>query len=243
MPVERRAVLPRLMPVGMAAGLLAAAAALEAQAPSTARPAPPPPALLEGRIDLREKDGRVAPAAGVVIWIDGASPPAAGPPVVTSREKRFTPRVIAVPSGTTVTFPNVDPVFHNVFSRTPGTEFDLGLYRGGAKRSIRLSRPGLVRVYCNIHPEMSAYVMVLEGAGSAVTGDDGTFVLRGIPPGRRVVHVWSERAGESEQTLVFRAGSRQRLDTTLDATAYRAQAHKNKHGRDYPPVTRDGDRY
>jgi len=237
-----------LMRVGMvarasilAAGLLAGAVPVPAQAPA-ASPTPPPPAVLEGRIDLKGKDGRLAPAPGVVVWVEGAAPPAAAP-IVTSREKRFNPHVIAVPSGTTVTFPNVDPIFHNVFSRTPGSEFDLGLYRRGARRTIRLSRPGLVRVYCNIHPEMAAYVMVLEGAGSAVTGDDGMFVLRGIPPGRRVVHVWSERGGESEQTFVFRGGGRLRLDTTLDASAWRTQAHKNKYGKDYPPVTRDVDRY
>jgi len=248
MPIDSSAMMRRLMRLGLVAqasivagGLLAGATPVGAQAP-TARPTPPPPAALEGRIDIKEKDGRVVPAAGVVVWVDGAAPPAAAP-VVTSRDKRFTPHVIAVPSGATVTFPNVDPIFHNVFSRTPGSEFDLGLYRRGSKRTIKLSRPGLVRVYCNIHPEMAAYVMVLDGAGSAVTGDDGTFVLRGIPPGRRVVHVWSERGGESEQTLVFRSGGRLRLDTTLDATAYRAQAHKNKYGKDYPPVTRDVDRY
>lgn len=214
----------------------------EALPKPAASPAPPPPAELAGRIDLKEKDGRVIPAPGVVVWVDGAAA-APGSPTVTSRDKRFNPHVIAITPGTTVVFPNVDPIFHNVFSRTPGSEFDLGLYRKGARRSIKLSRPGLVRVYCNIHPEMAAYVMVLEGAGFTVTGDDGTFLLRGIPPGRRPVRVWSERGGEMESALVFRSGARQRLDTTLDASRYRAAAHKNKFGKDYAPVTRDVDRY
>jgi len=212
-------------------------------APALAPPTPPPPAELAGRIDLKGKDGTVAPAVGVVVWVEGAVPSAPASPIVTSQNKRFAPHVIAVSAGSSVTFPNVDPIFHNVFSRTPGSEFDLGLYRRGARRSIKLARPGLVRVYCNIHPEMAAYVMVLEGAGYAVTGDDGTFLLRGIPPGRHAVRLWSERGGESESALVFRPGGRQRLDTVIDASSYRPAAHKNKFGQDYPPVTRDVDRY
>jgi plastocyanin len=250
MQLDSSAMMPRLMRARMVAKVflvtalaLAAAATGPAQTAPGAGTPPPPPAELAGRIELKEKDGRLVPAAGVVVWVEGAPPAAAGAPTVTSRDKRFAPHVIAVSAGATVTFPNVDPIFHNVFSRTPGNEFDLGLYRRGAKRTIKLSKPGLVRVYCNIHPEMAAYVMVLSGAGHAVTGEEGTFVLRGIPPGRRVVHVWSERGGESEQTMVFRAGGRLRLDTTLDASAFRALRHKNKYGRDYPSVTRDVDRY
>jgi plastocyanin len=214
----------------------------EVQAAPAAAAAPAPPADLAGRIDIKEKNGTVAPAAGVVVWVEGAAPPAAAP-TVTPRDKRFAPHVVAVSAGGTVTFPNVDPIFHNVFSRTPGSEFDLGLYRKGARRSIKLAKPGLVRVYCNIHPEMAAYVMVLDGAGYTVTGEDGTFLLRGIPAGRRVVRLWSERGGQSEQPLVFKAGGHLRLDATLDASAYRPTAHKNKFGQDYPAVTRDVDRY
>ena len=232
---RRRALIRHLMRAGVVAGTSMASLA--------ASRTPPPPAELAGRIELRAKDGQMAPAAGVVVWVEGAAPPPVPEPTITSREKRLTPRVIAVPAGATVSFPNVDPIFHNVFSRTPGSEFDLGLYRRGARRTIKLAKPGLVRVYCNIHPDMAAYVMVLEGAGAAVTGEDGTFVLRGIPPGKRVVHLWSERGGESERALLFPAGGRLRLDTTLDASSYRALAHKNKYGRDYPPAPRDVDRY
>jgi plastocyanin len=242
--------------VGLAAAWTVHARVGDAQAPppspsapapaasSTPVPTPPPPAELSGRIDLREKDGRVVAGAGAVVWVEGARPAATGPaPTITSRDKRFTPHVVAVDKGTTITFPNVDRIFHNVFSRTPGSEFDLGLYRRGARRTFRMSRPGLVRVYCNIHPEMAAFVMVLDGAAFAVAGDDGSFQVRGIPPGRRVVRVWSERGGEKEAAMVFRAGGHHRFDAQLDTSGYRPLRHKNKHGQDYPPVTRDVDRY
>lgn len=220
---------------------------LRAQAPPPApspAPTPIPPAELSGRIELKEKDGRIVPAVAAVVWVEGAPPGRPSqPPSITSREKRFAPHVIAVEKDTTVVFPNVDRIYHNVFSRTPGSEFDLGLYRKGARRSVKLARPGLVRVYCNIHPEMAAYVMVLDGAASAVTGEDGAFRLRGISPGRRVVRAWSERGGEKEAAIVFRPDGRHRFDAVLDASAYRPVRHKNKHGQDYPPVTRDVDRY
>lgn len=227
--------------VAAAAGLVAVAAA--------ARPVSPLPsasasAQLAGRVELKEKGGRVVPGEGTLVMVDGPAlgqaPPA---PVVTSKDKRFTPRVIAVRKGAQVAFPNVDPIFHNAFSRTPGSEFDLGLYRRGASRSVRLNNPGLVRVYCNIHPEMAAYVMVVERGPFAVAGSDGQFRVLGIAAGPRTVRFWSERGGQQEQTVVFRAGGEQRLDVVLDASAYRWLPHKNKHGADYPPARPDGERY
>jgi plastocyanin len=222
-------------------GLLAAALAARPVSPLAS---PPASARLTGRVELKEKGGRLVPGEGTLVMVDGPAlgeaPPA---PVVVSKEKRFTPRVIAVRKGVPVTFPNLDPIFHNAFSRTPGNEFDLGLYRRGASRSVRLNNPGLVRVYCNIHPEMAAYVMVVERGPFATVGADGQFALHGIAPGPRTVRFWSERAGQQEQAVVFRAGAEQRLDAVLDASAYRFLPHKNKHGRDYPPAKPDGERY
>jgi hypothetical protein len=161
---------------------------------------------------------------------------------VTSREKRFDPHVVAVSRGAAVVFPNVDHIFHNVFSRSPGNEFDLGLYRKGAQRTFRFANPGLVRVYCNIHPQMAGYVMVLEDAVHTVTAEDGGFRLR-LPPGRRRVKVWNEKAGEKEFVLDLAPGEVKAWSAELDGSAYRRVPHKNKHGQDYPPVTRDVDRY
>ena len=162
---------------------------------------------------------------------------------MSSSQKRFTPHVIAVAQGALVTFPNVDKVFHNVFSRTAGSEFDLGLYRNGASRSVRFHKPGLVRVYCNIHPDMAGYVRVLDDAAFTTADETGAFRLAGLPPGRRTVQVWSERGGEKQFPVELQAGRRQTLNMVLDGSGYRRFQHKNKFGREYPPVTKDVDRY
>lgn len=212
--------------------------------PAPEAPSPPPPAELVGRIELKDPEGRVGPAENTVVWVpDLPGLPITRPLTMTSREKRFEPHVLAVPRGTTVTFPNVDRIYHNVFSRTPGSEFDLGLYRKGASRTTRFVQPGLVRVYCNIHPDMAGLVMVVDSTAFAVTGVDGAYRIQGLPPGRRRVRVWDERGGEQQLTVDLVAGGRSRADATLDGSQYRRRPHKNKFGKDYPPVTRDADRY
>ncbi|HET9316239.1 MAG TPA: carboxypeptidase regulatory-like domain-containing protein [Vicinamibacteria bacterium] len=222
--------------------------ALPAVTPQTPAPSPattpPPPAELVGRIELVGADGQKTPAAGSVVWIGGLPKARPGPtPTMSSSQKRFTPHVIAVAQGALVTFPNVDKVFHNVFSRTAGSEFDLGLYRNGASRSVRFNKPGLVRVYCNIHPDMAGYVRVLDDAAFTTTDDEGSFRLAGLPHGHRTVQVWNERGGEKQFPVDLEAGRRRTLNVVLDGSSYRQVQHKNKFGRDYPPVTRDVDRY
>ena len=206
----------------------------------------PPASAAEvaGRVELRGKDGALTPAAGAVLWVPGvAAPPSSTPaPVMASKDKRFDPHVVAVPRRSTVVFPNLDKIFHNVFSRSAGNEFDLGLYRGGKSRDFQFAAPGLVRIYCNIHSEMAAYVMVLDGGAYAVADDSGRYRIAGLPEGRRDVHVWHERAGESTAAVDV-SGRPAALDLVLDTSGYREQPHKNKYGEDYPPATHDADRY
>ena len=96
----------------------------------------------------------------------------------------------------TVEFPNVDPIYHNVFSVSPANRFDLGLYRSGGSKEKTFDEPGLVRVYCNIHPQMVGFVMVVDSDFAAVTGPDGAFRFDGVPPGSYVVHAWHEEGAE-----------------------------------------------
>src|SRR5688572_2571740 len=119
-------------------------------------------AVLVGRVDLIGPAGRATSRAGSVVWLPGVRSSAAPDPrpTMSSRGKRFDPHVLAVPQGTAVSFPNVDSIYHNVFSLSPGNAFDLGLYRKGAARTTTVRTPGLVHVYCNIHPEMAAYIVV-----------------------------------------------------------------------------------
>jgi plastocyanin len=208
---------------------------------------PPGRATLSGTVRLVLPKGASSPASDSVVWVPGAARPAArssvDPAAVASKGKRFDPHVLVVTRGTAVAFPNADAIFHNAFSRTPGSDFDLGLYRRGASRSFTFGAPGLVHVYCNIHAEMAAYVLVLDpGDAFAVTDAAGAFRLDGLPAGRQVVHVWSEKGGQKELTVEVGPDAPP-VDVVLDASTYRPAPHKNKFGKDYPPATQGVDRY
>lgn len=202
-------------------------------------------ATLSGRVSLVLPPRVQVDPGGSVVWIPGLTIAGSGPvrPSVTSRDKRFDPRILAVPAGTRVTFPNVDAIYHNAFSLSPGNTFDMGLYRKGASRDVVLKNPGIVRVYCNIHPDMASSVVVVEGNAFALVQRDGTYRIGGIPPGRHEVHIWSDIAGEQVITLSFAAGAALDWSPALDATRYRRVAHTNKHGKAYPKAKNDADRY
>src|SRR6202044_1888521 len=103
--------------------------------------------------------------------------------------KMFMPHILPVMAGTTVDFPNLDPIFHNAFSSYSGQIFDVGLYPPGTSRSVRFTREGVVRVFCNIHSSMSAMIVVLATPYFAVTGRDGSFALPDVPPGEYTLRV------------------------------------------------------
>jgi hypothetical protein len=110
--------------------------------------------------------------------------------VLDQRNLTFTPHVLAVRVGTTVEFPNNDKVFHNVFSFRDGKKFDLGMYPKGMSKRIVFDKPGLARLFCNIHPNMAAYVMAVDTPYFAVSNESGTFSIAGIPPGTYTYHAW-----------------------------------------------------
>lgn len=207
---------------------------------------------LHGRITLLMPDGSTAPAQDAVVWLPGAvrMTPAASMgaastarPSMASEDKRFVPHVVAVPTGTTVDFPNLDKVFHNAFSVSPGNQFDLGLYRKGASKSATFAAPGVVRVYCNIHQDMAGYVVVLAPSAMAITDATGAYRFSGLRPGRQQIRVWHEMTGEAEDTVDITAGEDGAWELRLDARRYRRLPHLNKDGRPYPPVKKDADRY
>lgn len=169
------------------------------------------------------------------MWVPSApGPRPTGKPSLRQKDKRFAPHVIAVPAGSTVAFPNDDSIFHNVFSLTPGAEFDLGLYKNGASKDVTLQKPGVVRVYCNIHPKMAAYLLVVDKGPFTLTAADGTFRLPGLPPGRHTVKIWHERGGEKELTVEVVAGQDARISEQLDARSFVEKPHANKYGEAYP---------
>src|SRR5437763_3277338 len=134
-----------------------------------------------------------------VVWRDapGSPPPANAPrAVLDQRNLSFVPRVLVVRAGTLVDFPNNDRVFHNVFSFRDGKRFDLGLYPVGARRRVAFDRPGLSRVFCNIHPNMAAYVMTVDSPYFAVSDQNGAFTINSVPAGSYPYHAW--RTGDTE---------------------------------------------
>jgi plastocyanin len=108
------------------------------------------------------------------------------------RNERFVPHVLAIVAGTYVDFPNGDSTYHNVFSLSKTKEFNLGRYAAGRSKAVRFERPGVVRVFCDIHSHMSAFILVFAHRFFAVTDDDGRYRLDNVPPGTYTVVVWNE---------------------------------------------------
>ena len=108
------------------------------------------------------------------------------------RNETFVPHVLAIVAGTTVDFPNDDRTYHNVFSLSKAKSFDLGRYAAGKSKSVRFDHPGIVRVFCDIHSHMSAFILVFAHRYFAVTDDDGRYRLENVPPGTYVLTVWNE---------------------------------------------------
>jgi plastocyanin len=188
-----------------------------------------------------------APGAGAVVWVvdaEAAKHAAASAKArIASKSKRFDPHVAVVPTGGTVQFPNLDGIYHNVFSLSEKARFDLGLYRNGASRAMTFENPGLVMIYCNIHPQMAAVLVVIDGGIWSQAGEDGTAVLPRVPAGKTTVRVWDERGGEFTGVVDVPASGTVPLAVTLDASAWHETGHKNKYGKDYPPPDDDGNRY
>jgi plastocyanin len=158
--------------------------------------------------------GHGTPVADAVVLIDGPSvpaPPDAPHATIDQRNATFVPHVIAVAVGTTVDFPNRDLALHNVY----GAHFDLGMYPKGESRSHRFDEPGVVRVGCNVHDKMEAFVVVHTNPWAAVTDADGAYTITGVPPGRYTVRVWHESRGGRQVPVTIQAGEVMPLDLQL----------------------------
>jgi len=195
---------------------------------------------IAGRIVILEKENKPSQDLGdAVLYLEGAATPATAAAPVTVEiaitDKVYAPHVVVVPVGSTVRFPNHDPFNHNVFSLSEPNTFDLGLYGRGEVKSQTFAKPGLVRVYCNVHPRMVAYVLVMANRLYAQPGQDGSFVIENVPPGRHRLHVWHERIPtEVIKDVTASAAGGSDLQIALNARGYQWQPHRNKYGRNYP---------
>jgi hemoglobin len=155
-------------------------------------------------------DGKVGGGMGVVmLWPEkGGKKRTPKTRVIEQRGKTFEPHVMAVPVGSTVSFPNFDSVYHNVFSLSKSKAFDLGMYKNGETREVKFDKPGIIRLGCNLHANMSAYLIVVDAPHYAVVGDDGTYKFGSLAPGKYKVQAWSERSGDPLTTeITIKAGA------------------------------------
>lgn len=135
--------------------------------------------------------------------------------VVQQVNETFVPHILPVLKGSTVEFPNEDPLFHNVFSLSRARSFDLGRYPRGSSKSVRFDRPGIVKVFCHIHSDMSAVVLVLDNPFFTVPDGEGAFQIGGIPPGDYSLVAWHERARPVIQAVRVESGRVSSIEVTL----------------------------
>ena len=147
--------------------------------------------------------------AHVVVYLEGApaSGAAAPTPVEMQQQNRsFSPDLLVIPAGSSVSFPNFDPIFHNVFSLSKPKSFDLGNYSKGQTRMVTFAKPGIVAVYCHLHPNMTGTIVVTPNQYAARVGATGEFSLADVPPGKYTVVAWHKTGGTFRQTIEVTAG-------------------------------------
>jgi hemoglobin len=167
-------------------------------------------------------DGKVPNTLGVIqLWPDkGGKKRKAKTRVIEQRDRTFMPHVMAVPVGSTVSFPNFDPIYHNVFSTSKSRQFDLGLYKNGDTREVKVDKAGIVRLGCNIHANMSAYLVVVDAPHYAVVDADGNFSFKSLAPGKYKVQAWVERSGEpTTSEVTIKAGDNESNIEIKDSSA------------------------
>jgi plastocyanin len=206
-------------------------------------------ATVSGVIEITQRAKAHESLSDIVVWLQPAGPVTNEPAQpahaqLLQKDKMFQPHVSAVSVGSVVDFPNADPIFHNAFSSFEGQIFDVGLYPPGTSRSIRFHRPGIVRVFCNIHPAMSAVIVVLDTPYFTKAGQDGRYQIAGVPPGSYELRVFDERAtAEPDVNMTVTVDQNETEASAppvrLSELGYVRPPHKNKYGLDYPAPDAD----
>jgi plastocyanin len=212
-------------------------------------------ASVSGSVQLTDAghggNAKNAKDGNVVVWLKAVGAPA--PPMVAKharmlqQDKKFTPHLLAIRMGTSVDFPNLDPIFHNAFSNFNGKIFDLSLYAPGTSRAVRFDLPGVVRIFCNIHPAMSAVIVVIDSPYFVTTPDSGKFSIPDVADGEYEIHFFHERA--TPETLERLTRHITVKDNTalspvvISEAGYLPVAHTNKYGREYPKDSDNGKNY
>jgi plastocyanin len=188
---------------------------------------------ITGRVNFVGRPNRAQ--VTTIVYAEPLDAPAPARPQrarLLQRNKSFQPRVLAIPAGSSVDFVNEDMIFHNVFSLSPPTPFDLGLYRAGASKARAFSEPAVYRVFCNIHPDMAAVILVVGTPYFTTTDAAGNYRLD-LPPGRYRLTAWSERAQPVSVEVTVTDQTTTAPPLTLDESHFVELPHKNKFGQDY----------
>jgi plastocyanin len=166
---------------------------------------------------LRPRSVQTVPAVAFIAGAIPGVPARTGGATATLAQKdtAFVPAAMVVQVGTTVRFPNEDTFFHNVFSYSTASRFDLGRYPRGEAKEVRFDEPGVVKVYCEVHEFMRAVVLVTENPFHAVVAEDGTFTISGVPAGTHTVTVWHPDLDEVEVSVVVPEGGTARVRAEL----------------------------
>lgn len=200
---------------------------------------------VNGQVSLKEREGeQTEDLTDVTVWLEPTAPVKRLAPTVATiqlERRQFTPRVRAVSEGSKIEFPNQDSFSHNVFSKAQNGAFDTGVYPRGRTHDQVFKEAGVFPIYCNIHPRMTGYVVVLNTPYFAQAGDDGRFHIGSVPAGTYTMHIWHDRAPEVSQKVTVLAAGLPVGRIELDARGYRFVQHKNKFGQEY--TNANGDRY
>jgi plastocyanin len=190
---------------------------------------------IRGTVRILGPDGGVeaASAQPIVVYLTGfRQPPLADEPVISQKDKTFVPDVRVVVAGQSVEFTNDDPWVHNVFSTSAARPFDLGQPGPHETRTVSFPNPGLVDVFCNIHEQMNANILVLPNRAFARVAPDGTFLISDVPMGRHPLHAWGRQIEPFEMEVVVSEGQPAEVQLVLHPRLFNP-AHLDKFGRTY----------
>ena len=177
-------------------------------------------ATLSGTVKLRTTDP--VDAFGVVMLTPASGKGkkrTAKARIVEQRGRTFAPRLIAVPVGSTIAFPNFDDIYHNVFSRSATQPFDLGLFKNGQARDLKFTKAGIVRIGCNLHANMATAVVVVDAPHYVVTDAKGAFTFASLKPGKYVARGWTERSTQPVEKAIEIVAGANTLELDLESDA------------------------
>jgi plastocyanin len=196
-------------------------------------------AEVTGKVEFLTRRGQKPNPEETVVWLEpddssGKAGVTPGEYVMATRNKAILPHVMVVPVGSTIDFPNEDSITHNLFSVSKPNEFDLGLYKRGTSQSHRFDKPGIVNVYCNVHPEMSAVIHVVSSPYYVSADRTGAFRLTNVAAGRYRLVAWNEVGGSVSSVIEVGAqGVSGSTMLQIDGRQHRPQPHMNKEGKPY----------